>query len=1370
MTLALLIGLAPAAPSAAAHQRQPAATPGPAPAAPAGVQVLASDDTGIEIVLQTPPISVSEAAPFVSVSLPGFGHLSEPGWPALPQRSLLLALPSAATPRVRTVQADWRTLPGSFKPAPAAAYSSRRISGLGNLPAAEDLAGALHPDPSAYSPLAQPWPAQTAVLGAEAWLRGLRVVPLSLRPVRWDPADGALQVADRLLVRVDFVRPAAEANLSQPAADPWFDNLLQGAVLNFGSARQWKQPRPAQEVRSAADPWIPAAGQPWWKVGVVEDGLYALTPADLAQAGVDLNQVDPRRLQLWDDGREIALLYLGDETDGVFDGADKLVWYGRHAGTRYTAENIYWLTAAQSPGLRAAHISGEPTAAPVVAQYPATLHLESNTNYVYDAPRYEVAERWYGSRLSAGVSSQITVDAAVTDLGSGPAQLTVRMLGYSYQSQVTPDHHVRVWVNGQLAGDLWWDGASLITQTMTLDASALLAGSNAILLEAPGDTGAASDVSYVDWVDLRYPRRFALTAGGLFWDDQVGGPSTYEISGLGQPSALAVDNTDPWQLQVIDSVQISPEGSQWMARFSRNTPDGRQQALATLDQLRSPQRLERDTPGDWAAGTTGADYLVISHSSFITAVQPLLAWRAAEGMRTAVVDVQEIYDAYSDGQMDSWALRDFLAEAYRAWPSPAPAFVLLVGNGHYDFQNFLRSSNPKPIYLPPLLGCWDPWLCEVASDNRLATVDGDDPLPDMMLGRLPVRSVAEASTVVSKVLQYEQAPPAGDWRRRILFVADNSRTSTGQPDPAGNFEFQSEAVIAQLPPGYPPARVYFDPYPTDDQGEPYRYRTPAQTTPAIVAALDQGQLFTNYIGHAASNVWAHEWLFIGPSRNRNDLAQVANGPRLSVHLSMACLTGNFADPTYNSLDAELLLHAAGGSVASWGATGFGVATGHDWLQQGFYQAVFQKGLARLGPATLDSKLDLYLATQSHHDLIDTYGLLGDPATRLPIGPDLQVSHTAPAGPLGPGDAFSYVAHIANTGDFPSAANQTLAIDLPPLENVSVSMDGIDAAPITLPDQWSLEALPAGGSGTLTISGRLALDVTISDLPLGAHARLVDAWGDRNLSNNQTPRAEIAAAPADLAVSWRVEQTVVAPGMPVSATLTYGNNGPALAVGGVFTLALPSGLADPTVLGAGLPSNPPAGAVLTWTAPALPAGASATVLVAGLVEPQARAADLTLAAWARLAWLDANPQNDSASQMLTTAAPDAYEPDDSADEATPLLVPDRSVAHTGHHLNDRDWFSFAARRGVIYHVRVENLTAGADTVLSLYDSDGLLRAKNDDYTPGSRWSGLDWQAPSAGTFYLMVGGWTDHAAGYGYDLSLAATYRSFAPGIGKARID
>ena len=96
---------------------------------------------------------------------------------------------------------------------------------------------------------------------------------------------------------------------------------------------------------------------------------------------------------------------------------------------------------------------------------------------------------------------------------------------------------------------------------------------------------------------------------------------------------------------------------------------------------------------------------------------------------------------------------------------------------------------------------------------------------------------------------------------------------------------------------------------------------------------------------------------------------------------MTCFTGSFQMPGNATLDEDLLRHPGGGAVAVWGSTGLGVSTGHHWLAEGFMDTIFTYGISDIGTATLAGKLNL-AAVGVNPDLIDTFTLLGDPATKL----------------------------------------------------------------------------------------------------------------------------------------------------------------------------------------------------------------------------------------------------------------------------------------------------------------------------------------------------------------------------------------------------
>ena len=63
----------------------------------------------------------------------------------------------------------------------------------------------------------------------------------------------------------------------------------------------------------------------------------------------------------------------------------------------------------------------------------------------------------------------------------------------------------------------------------------------------------------------------------------------------------------------------------------------------------------------------------------------------------------------------------------------------------------------------------------------------------------------------------------------------------------------------------------------------------------------------------------------------------------------------------------------------------GVATGHDYLNRGFYEALFSDGVRSVGGAATAGKLNLW-TSGTDPDLLDTCLLFGDPATELTVVP------------------------------------------------------------------------------------------------------------------------------------------------------------------------------------------------------------------------------------------------------------------------------------------------------------------------------------------------------------------------------------------------
>jgi len=100
--------------------------------------------------------------------------------------------------------------------------------------------------------------------------------------------------------------------------------------------------------------------------------------------------------------------------------------------------------------------------------------------------------------------------------------------------------------------------------------------------------------------------------------------------------------------------------------------------------------------------------------------------------------------------------------------------------------------------------------------------------------------------------------------------------------------------------------------------------------------------------------------------------------------------------------------------------------------------------------------------------------------------------------------------------------------------------------------------------------------------------------------------------------------------------------------------------------------------------------------------------------------------------------DDYEDDDTAALATPLGVGD-VAEHDFCDADAADWHTFTAEPGDVYTITTASGGLRADTVLSLFDTDGeTLLAANDDFAGTTDFSSrIVWRPPAAGTYYVRI---------------------------------
>ncbi|HMB52431.1 MAG TPA: C25 family cysteine peptidase, partial [Thermoanaerobaculia bacterium] len=561
-------------------------------------------------------------------------------------------------------------------------------------------------------------------------------------------------------------------------------------------------------------------------------------------------------------------------------------------------------------------------------------------------------------------------------------------------SDEMPDHRVDLLLNGRPLTEAAWNGTDLhVVELPEVPLAHFLADENVLTLVSPGrqqaDGRQMVDVVLLDWIELVAPH-----------DGRVGGEQLTLRSAA--PAAVHLEADGEGEVLVYGTE--TETGAGWRAAAGSDTglvvETGADRLVATRDaRLRSPDALAADWPSTLHDASRQADYLMIAHRDLAAAVEPLARFHRQRGLRVEVVDVEDVYDEFGHGVRHPRAIRDFLAYAHASWRSPAPRFVLLVGDASWDTRNeravdenyadwehrprettsFVKNDSTPYAdgalnhrNLVPTLS-FDNRYGHAASDNLFVAFADDetaDWLPAMAIGRFPVTEPAEVAAIVDKSIRYAAAPEAGDWARQVLFITND------QP----GFQKRSDRVAEQVEArGFEAVRIY--PQADEPSNEEH--------TAELMSALDHGALFVHFYGHGGRYIWRtgppdleknHDLLTL------DHLDQLAPSARLPVVLSLTCYSAPFDHPSADSIGEKLLRLPGRGAIAVV------AASWRNSPRPSWGQALFEE-LTAPG-ATIGEALMRAKQRERNRFFVNSYNLLGDPA--LPVAALAAGEAAAPA--------------------------------------------------------------------------------------------------------------------------------------------------------------------------------------------------------------------------------------------------------------------------------------------------------------------------------------------------------------------------------------
>lgn len=344
-------------------------------------------------------------------------------------------------------------------------------------------------------------------------------------------------------------------------------------------------------------------------------------------------------------------------------------------------------------------------------------------------------------------------------------------------------------------------------------------------------------------------------------------------------------------------------------------------------------------------------YLIVTHPDFRAAADRVAALKTASGLKSAVVETDELYDRFSGGIVEARAIQKGIREL--AGQSGRLKYVLLVGDDTFDTRNITGVG--ETAFVPSLFGR-DEGFGRIPSENLYADLD-DDGRPDIAIGRLAAKSMADADVLVDKVANGPQL------LRQFLNAQVYATDNQGENDAPFREEAAEMAglsgaslgtvTIADVSEGTSVARAN------------------------LMRAWKAGVSQVHYFGHGGPELWADESLL-----TTDDIEAEGLSLTPAVVFMWACESQMYQYLWGPSMGEKLMLTPNAGAVASFGPVGIAAPARQRVLYQKVYSQLLQGG-ETLGEILRKAKAAAILEKPGAADVVSGFNLLGDPALLIP---------------------------------------------------------------------------------------------------------------------------------------------------------------------------------------------------------------------------------------------------------------------------------------------------------------------------------------------------------------------------------------------------
>ena len=706
---------------------------------------------------------------------------------------------------------------------------------------------------------------------------------------------------------------------------------------------------PLIAVSQIANDWI-NYDQHYFKFPIAKDGIYRIQYEQLITSGINFSLFDPRNLQLFAKGKEQAI-YIQGESDGSFDSNDFIEFYAENNDgwydhnlfsdsahvfnpyvSMYTDTLYYYLTwnsSTSNKRMLDADDSDFDSYTPI--QYVWREEILTKRDYgsgTLDAfnigrrtpegkpvPEYSEGEGRFIDGISPANNGRVYTLNTPKKFDEGPdgwikTEMVGQMQGennYTHFTQISVNDNElyndsfygqeNVFVEGRLPVD--WVGDELrvrIKSTLSVDND--------------------NDIVNVSYVHARYPRVLSLGGESEFLMFVPSGSESKDLLVISDYNNLN-STVRLYDLTTGSRIQVQPDNGSYYALVNNTGKERKcyltnEKSIRTVSSIRSVSKTSSKFVNyqKQIQDKGGVDYLLLTGTQLMTAAQEYGDYREANGLKTIVADMDQLYDQFSFGiRKHPMSMRNFADAVINEWEFD-PTYLFLCGKSitaNYTDARFGTAFEKNIV----------PTWSVVGSDVGITQGLNDQSILDPVLatGRVAVNNENELRVYLNKVKQYESAEPK-DWMKQVLHFGGGSSEYE-----QSNFKDYLAVYEVLVEDSLFGGNVHTF---LKNSSDPIQMNL----SDSVENLINTGVSIMTFFGHAYGNNF---------DQSIDEPENYENTGKYPFILANSCLIGNIHTNGYSSGSERFVLAEDKGAIGFLGSSSLGVASYLDKYSKEFYE-------------------------------------------------------------------------------------------------------------------------------------------------------------------------------------------------------------------------------------------------------------------------------------------------------------------------------------------------------------------------------------------------------------------------------------------------